>query len=419
MPGTGGFYENNALLFRDLAQVRARVDGLIQMEPLHYALASAPDILGFASLVNEIGKAVEQGRSPPGLEALLLAASTTIESEVKGSRSRYNGQHLRGSTARWPARAGSCSQRRGLALSRRPLQPRARLPQGWRACHGCGRSGALASSASAARDFVVPACLAVLLVVLFTAVMLGSVRHMLALMLGAGVTLSCAAAAAAAMGRPLDGASWPFALAVLAPVFVSGSMLCTAFAGCRAKGVAITQSIMLASQRQGELVTTGSLVFAVMWAAWLLRHLPSLSQFAAIALIACAVSWVVSLTLLPAALSVLAARRPAEETNWLDEALGSNASFHRRNASDALAMIVLAAAIFCAAFLPAVRFGERQLPSTPPPLLETPDARGAVHILAPPDQVEDAGGKVLRPAGGGHHPHRDAVPATRGAREDC
>ena len=54
-------------------------------------------------------------------------------------------------------------------------------------------------------------------------------------------------------------------------------------------------------------------------------------------------------------------------------------------------MIVLAAAIFCAAFLPAVRFGERQLPSTPPPLIETPDARGAVHILAPAGACGGAG----------------------------
>ena len=72
VPGTGAFYERNSLLFRDLAEVRARVDGLIQIEPLHYALASAPGISGFASLVNEIGKAVAQGRSPPGLEACCL-----------------------------------------------------------------------------------------------------------------------------------------------------------------------------------------------------------------------------------------------------------------------------------------------------------------------------------------------------------
>lgn len=394
VPGTGEFYDSNAILFRDLTQVIARVDGLIQMEPLHYALASAPDMLGFASLVNEIGKAVAQGRSPPGLEALLLAASATIESAVQGTQQ----------PVQWVALAGLDGEMVSprwfvLATPRPGLEPEAaaaarQAAEGVQGVTWLWPRRALATSASTARDFVVPACLAVLLVVLFTAAVLGSVRHMLALMLGAGVTLSCAAATAAAMGRPLDGASWPLALAVLAPVFVSGSMWCTAFAGCRAKGVAVTHAIMLASQRQGELITAGSFVFAAMWAAWLLRDLPSLTQFAGIALIACAVSWLVSLTLLPAAFSVLAARRPAEDANWLDEILDSNTSFHRRNATDALAMIVLAAAIFCAAFLPAVRFGERQLASTSPPLLETPDARGAVHILAPPDQVDDLVSKL-------------------------
>ena len=55
---------------------------------------------------------------------------------------------------------------------------------------------------------------------------------------------------------------------------------------------------------------------------------------------------------------------------------------------DAMAMLVLGAAMFCAIFLPGVRFGERQVPSSPPPSIETPDARGAVHILAPEAEVE-------------------------------
>ena len=389
VPGTGAFYDRNALLFRNLDQVRARVDSLILLEPLHYALASAPSIVGFASLVNEIGKAVAQGRSPPGLEALLLAASATIESEVRGRPQPVN----------WVALAGLDGELEStrwfvLATPRPGLEPEAaaaarQASQGMQGVSWLWPRRALATSANPLRDFVVPACLAVFLVMLLTAAVLGSVRQMLAIMLGAGVTLSCAAAAAAAMGRPLDGASWPFALAVLAPVFVSGSFLCTSFAACRAKGVSITQSIMLASQRQGELITAGSLLFAAIWGAWLLRQLPSLSQFAAIALIACAVAWLVSLTLLPAALSVVAARRPADAPHWLDEMLGSHDSFQRRTVNDALAMIVLAVAIFCAVFLPAVRFGERQLPSNPPPMLETPDARGAIHVLAQPDQVDD------------------------------
>ncbi len=393
VPGTGDFYEANALLFRDKAEVRARVDGLIQAEPLHYAMASAPDILGFASLITEIGKAVEQGRSPPGLEAMLLAASTAIEAEVKGNPR----------PVQWVALAGLdgevLSQRWFVLATPRPgVEPQAaaaarQASEGMQGVTWLWPRRALAAAPSAARDFVVPASLSVLLSVLLTAAVLGSIRQTLALMLGGVVTLSCAAAAAAAMGRPLDGATWSFALASLAPVFVAGSMLCTTFAGCRAKGISVMQSVMLAGHRQGGLVTAAILIFAAMWLSWLLRQLPSLSQFAAIALISCALAWLVSMTLLPAALSIMAVRRPAEEPNWLDEALGGKASphgsRHGRNAMDALAMIVLAASIFCAAFLPAVRFGERQLPSTPPPLIETPDARGAVHILVPQQRVEE------------------------------
>ena len=388
VPGTGAFYEENAILFRDLAEVRARVDGLLQMEPLHYAMASAPDILGFASLVNEIGKAVLQGRSPPGLEAMLLAASSAIEAEVKGRPMPVN----------WVALAGLGGEMQSqrwyvLATPQPGKEPEAAAAaraasEGVEGISWLWPRRALASTPSTLRDFVVPASLSILLASLITAFILGSLRHALAVLLGCAVTLCCAAAAAAAAGRPLDGATWSFALAVLAPVFVTGSMLATSFASCRTKGVSITQSIMLAGHRQGGLMTAVILLFAAVWLSWLPRQLPSLSQFAAIALFGCAVAWLVSMTLLPAALSLLAARGPAEEPNWLDEALGGPPTAAGRNAMDAVAMIVLTAALACTALIPAVRFGERQLPSSPPPLIETPDARGAIHILAPADKVD-------------------------------
>jgi hypothetical protein len=394
VPGTGAFYDDNTLLFRDLADVRSRVDWLIQMEPLHYAMASAPDILGFASLVNEIGKAVVQGRSPPGLEAMLLAASTAIEAEVKGSPRPVDWVALSGlggemQSQRWYV----------LAAPRPGLEPEAAA-----AARAAGDTAdgvtwlwprrALASAPSTIRDFVVPVSLAILLASLLTAAVLGSVRQALAVLLGSVVTLCCAAAAAAAAGRPLDGATWSFALAVLAPGLVAGSVLATSFDACRAKGVSIMQSVMLAGHRQGSLITFIVLVFAAMWLSWLPRQLPSLSQFATIALFGCAMAWLVSMTLLPAAFSLLAPRRAAEEPNWLDEALGGTPTPAGRHALDGAAMAVMAAAIFCAVFLPAVRFGERQLPSAPPPLIETPDARGAIHILAPEDRVEDLLGKL-------------------------
>lgn len=389
VPGTGEFYSANAMLFRDLAEVRARVDGLVQLEPLHYAMASAPDVLGFASLVNEIGKAVAQGRSPPGLEAMLLAAAAAIEGEVRGNSRPVNWVALAGlqdevQSQRWYVLATPVPgmERQAAAAARA-------ASDGMQGTSWLWPRRALASSPSPAQDFVVPACLSVFLALLVTTTVLASIRQMLALMLGAVVTLSAAGAAAAAMGQPLDGATWSFALAVLAPVFVAGSALCISFAGCRANGLSAMQSAMLACHRQGGFVTAGIVLFGVMWVSWLLRQLPSLAEFATIALIGCAVAWLVSMTLLPAALSLFAARQTAEQPNWMDEALGGTASPHARNALDALAMLVLAAAIFCAAFLPAVRFGERQLPSSPPPLLETPDARGAIHILVPEQGVAE------------------------------
>lgn len=387
VPGTGSFYEVNGLLFRDLEQVTARVEGLIQMEPLHYALASAPDMLGFASLVTEIGKAVAQGRSPPGLEAMLTAAAASIEAEVKGEPQPIDWVALAGLGGRME------SQRWFVLATPRPgMEPQAaaaaRAASEGAAVTWLWPRRALAAQPSTMRDFVVPASLSILLVSVLTAVILGSIRHALALLLGAVVTLSFAAAAAAGAGRPLDGATWTFALAVLSPVVVAGSLLATSFAGCRAKGVSIIQSVMLAGHRQGSLITAVILLFAAMWVSWLPRQMPSLSQFASIALFGCAMAWLVAMTLIPAALAVLAERRPSELPNWLDEALGGSQTRTWRSAMDAMAMLVLGAAMFCAIFLPGVRFGERQVPSSPPPSIETPDARGAVHILAPEAEVE-------------------------------
>ena len=393
VPGTGAFYTVNGLLFRSLEEVRQRVDGLIQMEPLNYAMASAPDFMGFASLVNEIGKAVDQGRSPPGLEAILLAAASAIEAEVQGAPRPVQWAVLAGldgeiPSERWYVLATPKPgmEREAAAAARKASEAQAGVSWLW-------PRRALASAPSTARDFVVPAALSIVLTMVFTSFILGSFQQMAALLLGGIVTLACSGAAAAAMGRPLDAATWSFALAVLAPVFVAGAMLCTSFSGYRAKGLSVVQSLMLAGQRRGAMVTVSILLFAVMWLSWLPRQLPSLSHFAVIALIGCVVAWLVSFTLLPAALSLLAAPRPEEEPNWLDDVLSREASPSLRSGLDAAAMVVLAAAIFCAAFLPAIRFGERQLPSAPA-LIQTPDARGAIHILVAQTGVPDLADKL-------------------------
>jgi uncharacterized protein len=389
VPGTGPFYDANALLYRDAGTVRQRVDALLQIEPLYHAMAAAPDMAGFAALVTEIGKAVEQGRSPPGLASMLLAASATIEAEVKGKPRPLDWQALVGldseaQASRWYVIATPVpgAEREAAAASRKASAGMQDVSWLW-------PRRALASSPSELRDFIVPALLSILLtfVVLFAA--LGSPRQALAVLLTGAVTLAITGAAAAALGPSLDGATWSFGLAVLAPVIVTGGIIAVAFGQGRSRGLAPMQAVMLAAHRQGGFVSTVVLLFGVIWGAWLFRHLPSLNQFGAIALVGCAAAWVTSLTVLPAALVLTTPPAAEEPPHWLDEAMGEHGPPAGRGALDIAAMVLLAAAVFSAVYLPAMRFGERQLPSYPPPLLETPDARGAVHILVPEQGVKD------------------------------
>lgn len=394
VPGTGPFYDASALLYRDTDTVRAHVDALLQLEPLYHAMAAAPDMGGFAALVTEIGKAVEQGRSPPGLASMLLAASATIEAEIKGTPRPLDwlalaGLDMQAQASRWYV----------LATPVPGFEPEAaavvrQASAGMQGVSWLWPRRALASSPSELRDFVVPVLLSILLTLVLLFAALGSLRQALAVLLTGAVTLSVAGASAAALGPPLDGATWSFALAVLAPVIVAGGVLAVAFGQGRSHGLAPLQAVMLAAHRQGSFVSAVVLLFAVFWVSWLLRHVPSLNQFAVIALVGCLAALISSLTVLPAALMLTAPRQAEEAPHWLDEAMGENGATAGRGALDVAAMVLLAAAVFSAVFLPAMRFGERQLASSPPPLLEMPDARGAVHILTPEAGVKDLVGRL-------------------------
>ena len=394
VPGTGPFYDANALLYQNTDTVRDRVDALLQLEPLYHAMAAAPDMGGFAALVTEIDNAVEQGRSPPGLSAMLLAASATIEASVKGKPHALDWLALAGldgqvQASRWYVLATPVpgSEPEAAAVARQAAQGMEGVSWLW-------PRRALASSPSELRDFVVPALLSILLTLVLLFAALGSLRQALAVMLNGALTLSVAGAVAAALGPPLDGATWSFALAVLAPVIVAGGILAVAFGQGRTRGLAPMQAVMLAMHRQGSFVTFVVALFAVVWGAWLMRHLPSLDQFAFIALVGCLAAWVAALTVLPAALVLTAPRQAELAPHWLDEAMGEVSAPASRGAMDIAAMVMLAAAVFSTVFLPAMRFGDRQLASGPPPLLEMPDARGAVHILVPEASVKEIVGRL-------------------------
>ncbi len=390
VPGTGVFYDSNALLYHDIADVRGRVDAALQMQPLYQAIAAAPDVLGLVALVSEIGKAVEQGRSPPGLEALLLTASATIEAEVRGSSRPIN----------WPVLAGLAGETQSLrwfviatpkpGSERMAASVARQAADGMQGVRWLWPRRALGSNANPLRDFVVPAGLSAFITLTLLGAGLGSFRLTFAIIVPGAVTLALAAAVAAGMGQALDGATWSFAAAVLAPVILMGVVLTLSYTQGRARGLPVLQAMMLAAQRRGGMISGFAFLFLAFWLSWLVRQLPSLSQFAVIAIIGAVIAWIATLTLLPAMIMLLDRTAPEPEPHWLDEVLDDGQSYHTRNALDVVAMIVLAAAVFSAAFLPGVRFGERQVSSAAGLFLETPDARGAIHVLVRPEAADAA-----------------------------
>lgn len=387
VPGTGGFYEKFGFLFLDKDEIAARVAMAHQSQPLYQAMGAAPDLQGLAALVTEIGRAVEQGRSPPGLESLLRAVSGVMEAELAGVSQPLDWPALAGlaadpSSQRWFVIATPMPglERTAAKFAREVSADLTDVTWLW-------PRRALGREANPVRDFVVPAGLAALIALTLLVAGLGSVRHAVPVVLAALVTTALASAVAALLAPQLDGATWSFAAAVLAPALMLSIMLVLAHVQARLRGASVEQAIMLASQRRGGLQAIFAMIFMAYWLSWLLRRIPSLGEFASIALLGTLIAFIASVTLVPAALAAFDSDDVPVEKHWLDVAVSAAETTHGRNALQVAGMLVFAAGVFCAVFLPGIRLGERLAPIEPPPLLDTPDSRGAVHILSAPGEA--------------------------------
>ena len=83
-PGAGDFYDDNAMLFRPLEEVKARVAYALSLKPLFDAIAAAPNAQSMTTLVGEIAGAAQQGRGSQGVSDLLNEAASSVESLANG-----------------------------------------------------------------------------------------------------------------------------------------------------------------------------------------------------------------------------------------------------------------------------------------------------------------------------------------------
>ncbi len=397
VPGSGDFYDRYGIVFQDAPELEVQVALALQMQPLYQALVAAPDIQGLTALVVEIGRSILQGRSPPGLEGLLSATAQTVEGEIAGKPQPVDWPRLAGLTAetrslRWFVIATPLpgAERQAAALARQLTAPVAGITWLW-------PSQSLGVSPDPMRDLAVPAGLAALSVLTILAAGLGSIRFALPVVLATLVTLCLAAGAAAAISPHLDGVTWSFASAVLAPSLMLNICLVLAHVQARQRGSGVRHAIMLAAHRRGGLLVTLASIFVAFWLSWMVRQIPSLASFSVIALIGTAIALLTTLTVVPAALAAFDRDDAPVDIHWLDAAIAGSASTHSRNIGQVASMLVIAAGVFCAIFLPGVRLGEKLDRFDPPVMLDTPDARGAIHVITAPGEA--AGAVVQQLAG--------------------
>lgn len=387
VPGAGAFYDRFGLLFHPTEDIARRVTLVENMQALFRALAAAPNVQGLAVLVGEIGKAVDQGRSPPGLSGFLKAVSATVEAEVQGVPAPLDWIALAGlapdiESRRWFVIAAPMAgkEREAAAFARAAAQPLAGVTWLW-------PRRALGQEVHPVRDFVVPGGLAAVTVLTLLGAGLGAFRYAMPVAAATLATICLSAAAAVSINRHLDGATWAFAAAVAAAALVLSIAYVIGHARERQRGYRTRQAVMLAGQRQGPMLVAIAAVFLAFWVTWFLRRMPSLVEFSAIAVAGTVIALLVTLLIVPAVLAIVDHEGAEDGPHWADEVLDAPPTTASRSMIHLAGVTTLAAGVFCAVFLPSVKFGERLHPLDPPAILDSPDGRGAIHVLVPPDEA--------------------------------
>jgi len=385
VPGTGAFYRKYAILFRDPAQVEASVALAMGMQPLYHALATAPELQGFAALVSEIGRAVSQGRSPPGLSGLLLAAAAAVEGEIEGVPRPIDWPKLAGLSAtvesgRWfiiaLPRPGKEREAAAFASAAAPPVPELQwyFPPDVQEVER-----------NALGDLLVPLGFGLIVSLIILGLGLGALKFAVPIVLTAVATLALTAGVASVVSPQLDAVSWSFAPASLAPALLFGIVLVLAHIQARLRGSEPLTAIMLAAQRQGWLLLALAIMAEIFWFTWFFRELTSFAQMAAIGAIAIALALTLTLTLLPAALYVID-RGGEVNRHWLGRAVTQPLGPNLRNGRQILVLLVIAVAVFCGVFVPGLRFGDAPRQPRQPAPLDTPAARDAVHFMFGPGE---------------------------------
>ncbi|MGQ0485573.1 MAG: hypothetical protein ACT4SY_09510 [Hyphomicrobiales bacterium] len=383
IPGTGPFYERYGVFFSGTGEIDTRIRRAVAMLPLFHALRAAPDLGGLTALVAEIGRALEQGRSPEGLEGLLLAAAASVESEIKRKPRPLD----------WPALAGlsfeavspqwfviatpAAGREREAAQFARAAKILAKIE--WLV-------PALAEprpQRSAARDYWIPAAIALVLSAAVLGFGLGSGKLLVAVAVSGAAAVSLTAGFAAYHAQHFDSVTSLFIPAAAAPALLLNVVFALAYEAARRAGSRHFAAIMQAAQGRGAMLLTLAGIVLALWITWIFSPLPSLAALAVLAAFATVAALLGSLLLLPACLTVFGAAGHAPREHWFDAAMAVPASRGFRNFRQSLVAVLLPVSLFSTLFLTGLAIGDGGK-APPRASLDGPAGFGAVHLIVPP-----------------------------------
>ncbi len=383
IPGFGPFYDRFGVFFIATGEIESRIRRAEAMLPLFRAVRAAPDLGGLTALVAEIIRALDQGRSPAGLDGLLLAAAASVEGEIEGKPRPLD----------WPALAGlafavesrtwfviatpAAGREPEAAAFARAIQMPAAIE--WQV-------PALAEprmERSAARDYWIPAALALILAAAVLGFGLSSARLFTAAAMSGAVTVSLATGFAAVQSPHLDGATLLFIPAAAAPALLLNVVFALAYDSARLAGSRHLSAVMLAAQGRGALLLTAGGIVLALWVTWIVSPLPSFAALAGLAVFATVAAFIGCLTMLPACLTMFGAEDGMPKEHWFDMRMTAPASPGFRKIRQSLIFVLLPASLFATLFLTGLAIDDGNAPAQRT-RLDGPAGFGAIHLIVPP-----------------------------------
>ena len=295
--GTGEFYDTHAMLYRSKQEIEARVAYALSLRPLFSAIAQAPSAESLSTLVGEVSTAIKQGRDPQGLDDLFRQSASSLQALMQGTTQPVDWTAIAGlNVAPSPTSAvilvlpKSGQEQKALAFLKQSLTALGNQTATQATLLQTSAQNSEKPIAPVGRSRIIQAAsLAVLLLLLGLASVLGRANLILMIAFPVSAGLSIAILSAAFIMPSNVLALWPVYIGVGFAAFIMTVRFAFAAVEAMAETRSTETAIMLAAQKQGSGLLWLAAINIAVWAGFLTlwgQEATAITAIAAIGVIA-------------------------------------------------------------------------------------------------------------------------------------